>query len=172
MHAGENGADEQRDMLIIGGEDHKTGQDEDPAKHFGALEEWSRERLPQIESIDFRWSGQVMEPDDYLGFIGRNPGDKQIYIATGDSGMGMTHGTIAGILLTDLIQGRENPWAKLYDPSRANPKAAGEFVKDQMSVVAQYRDYVTPGQVTEESEIAPRQGAVMRRGLAKVAVYK
>ena len=69
--------------------------------------------------VEYRWSGQVMETIDGLAFIGRNPMDKDnVYIATGDSGMGMTHGTIAGILLTDLILGRENPWATLYDPSR------------------------------------------------------
>ena len=59
-----------------------------------------------------------LEPIDGLAFIGRNPGDKDIYVVTGDSGNGLTHGTIAGMLLTDLIQGRKNPWEKIYDPSR------------------------------------------------------
>ena len=72
-----------------------------------------------MEPVEYRWSGMVMETTDGLAFIGRNPMDKDnVYIATGDSGMGMTHGTIAGILLTDLILGRENPWAEIYDPSR------------------------------------------------------
>ena len=63
-------------------------------------------------AVEYRWSGQVMETIDGLGFIGRNPGDAEnIYIATGDSGMGMTHGTIAGLLISDLILKRENPWA-------------------------------------------------------------
>ena len=63
-----------------------------------------------------RWSGQVMEPVDAMAFIGKNPGgDENIYIATGDSGNGMTHGTIAGILLTDLILGART-WETLYDP--------------------------------------------------------
>ena len=64
-----------------------------------------------ISAIDFRWSGQVMEPVDYMAFIGKNPGtDEHIYIVSGDSGNGMTHGTIAGILLSDLVLGRKNPW--------------------------------------------------------------
>ena len=66
-----------------------------------------------------------METVDGLAFIGRNPGDADnVFIATGDSGMGMTHGTIAGLLLTDLVLGRENRWAALYDPSRKRVKAA------------------------------------------------
>jgi hypothetical protein len=63
------------------------GQDGDLNDHFRALEEWTRERFGQIEEIEYRWSGQVLEPDDYLAFIGRNPGDQNVYIATGDSGM-------------------------------------------------------------------------------------
>ena len=64
----------------------------------------------------FRWSGQVLEPNDYMGFIGRNPGDENVYIATGDSGQGMTHGTIAGMLIPDLILGIENRWAEAVRP--------------------------------------------------------
>jgi glycine/D-amino acid oxidase-like deaminating enzyme len=68
-----------------------------------------------------------MNSADGLALIGRNPGDEEnMYIATGDSGMGLTHGTIAGILLTDLIMARENPWAGLYDPSRASLRPAFE----------------------------------------------
>ncbi|HYP00576.1 MAG TPA: FAD-dependent oxidoreductase, partial [Pyrinomonadaceae bacterium] len=118
----ENGGDDAGggyDVLIVGGEDHKTGQADDMEERFRRLEEWTRERFPQVESFEFRWSGQVMETIDGLAFIGRNPLDsKNVFIATGDSGHGMTHGTIAGILLTDLLTGRNNRWAELYDPSR------------------------------------------------------
>lgn len=161
------------DILIIGGEDHKTGQAQDgPARH-AKLEAWARERFPMIESIDFRWSGQVMEPHDGLAFIGRNPGDDNIYIATGDSGMGMTHGTIAGMLITDLIMARANPWAALYDPSRKSLHAPLEFAKENANVAAQYaEDYLSGGDVDSVDDIAFGEGAVMRRGLKKVAVYR
>ncbi len=72
-----------------------------------------------IQQIDYAWSGQVQEPSDSLGYAGHNPLDKDnVYIITGDSGHGMTHSTLGGILVTDLIQGRSNPWADLYDPGR------------------------------------------------------
>jgi glycine/D-amino acid oxidase-like deaminating enzyme len=99
------------DVLIVGGEDHKTGHHNDADRRWNDLEAWTRERFPEAGEVEFRWSGQVMEPVDYLGYIGHNPMDKEnVYIATGDSGMGMTHGTIAGMLLPDLILGRVNVW--------------------------------------------------------------
>ncbi|HYC31360.1 MAG TPA: FAD-dependent oxidoreductase, partial [Gemmatimonadales bacterium] len=160
------------DHLIVGGEDHKTGQEDDGYDRFAYLEAWARERFP-IGDIDHRWSGQVMESVDGLAYIGRNPADKaHILVATGDSGQGMTHGTIAGILLTDLIMGRPNPWEKLYDPSRKSLKSAAEYLKENVNVAKQYLDYVSPGEVGSVEEIARGQGALVRQGLAKLAVYR
>ena len=161
------------DVLIVGGEDHKTGQADDGEERFRRLEDWTRERFPQVQAFEFRWSGQVMEPIDSLALIGRNPLDSDnVYIATGDSGNGMTHGTIAGMLLADLIIGRENPWEQLYDPSRKTLGAIKEFAKENLNVAAQYADLVTPGEVNDASEIAPGHGAIVRRGVGKVAVYR
>ncbi len=161
------------DILIVGGEDHKTGQANDGFQRYGRLEQWTRERFPQMGEIEFRWSGQVMEPADGLAFIGRNPlDDDNVFIATGDSGQGMTHGTIAGILLTDLIQGRKNEWEDLYSPSRLSVKALPEYASENINVAGQYADYMTAGDVKSESELSPGDGAVMRDGLTKVAVYR
>jgi Rieske Fe-S protein len=96
---------------------------------------------------------------------------KNVYIATGFSGNGMTHGTIAGLLLTDLIQGRENAWAALYEPSRKTLRAAKTFAKETINMAAQYGDWVTKGDVKEDVLVAPGTGAVVRRGLHKIAVY-
>ncbi len=161
------------DVLIVGGEDHKTGQQDDPRKRFAALERWTRHRFPMVESIDYRWSGEVMEPVDGMAFIGRNPMDsKNVYIATGDSGNGMTHGTIAGILLTDMILGRRNPWESLYDPSRISLRSLTEFAKENLNVAAQYTDVVLAGDVDSVEEIKPNTGAVLSKGLSKIAVYR
>ena len=161
------------DLLIVGGEDHKTAQASDTEERFDALDRWMRERYPSAGPLEFRWSGQVMETQDGLAFIGRNPMDaNNVYVATGDSGMGMTHGTIAGMLLCDLIQGRSNPWASLYDPSRIRAGAAVDFMKENLNVAAQYASYLTPGEVSSVDEIAPMTGAVIREGARKVAVFR
>jgi len=165
--------DNGHDVLIVGGEDHKTGQQHDGRQRWGKLEQWTRNRFPMIQEIEFRWSGQVMEPVDSLAFIGRNPaGADNVFIATGDSGMGMTHGTIAGMLLTDLIMERENPWTDLYDPSRKTMVAAKDFIQENINVAAQYADAPTPGEVDSIDEIEKGAGAIVRRGLSKVAAYR
>ena len=123
--------------------------------------------------VRFRWSGQVMEPFDGLAFIGRNPMDHDnVYIATGDSGNGMTHGTIAGLLLTDLIAGRENRWERIYHPSRVTLSATAEFAKETANMAAQYADWLTAGDVERDSLVPPGTGAVVRHGLVKLAVYR
>ena len=161
------------DVLIVGGEDHKTGQANDADERFRHLQQWTRERFPDVERFEFQWSGQVMEPVDSLALIGRNPLDRDnVYIATGDSGNGMTHGTIAGLLITDLIAGRANPWEQLYDPSRKTLGATKEFAKENLNVAAQYADLVTPGELDDVAQINSGEGAIVRRGLAKVAVHR
>jgi glycine/D-amino acid oxidase-like deaminating enzyme/nitrite reductase/ring-hydroxylating ferredoxin subunit len=160
------------DMLIVGGEDHKTGQEDDAEDRFRRLETWARARFP-IGAVELKWSGQVMEPVDGMAYIGRNPGDKgHVFVATGDSGQGMTHGTIAGILISDLILGRANEWERLYDPSRKSLKSSGEYVKENLNVARQYVDYITRGEVRSEAEIRPGHGAVVRHGIRKLAVYR
>ena len=164
--------DENSELLIVGGEDHKTGQEDDANTRFANLENWTRERFP-VADIVYRWSGEVMEPVDGLAFIGRNPLDKDnVYIATGDSGNGMTHGTIAGLLISDLISGRENDWEALYEPARKTLRALPEFAKENLNVAAQFADLITPGEVESISEIQPGTGAVIRRGLMKIAAYR
>jgi glycine/D-amino acid oxidase-like deaminating enzyme/nitrite reductase/ring-hydroxylating ferredoxin subunit len=166
-------SDSGREILIIGGEDHKTGQADDADARYARLESWARKRFPVIEEVEFRWSGQVTEPVDGVAFIGKNPMDEEnVYVATGDSGQGMTHGTIAGILLTDLIAGRENRWAGLYDPARKSLRSLKEFAGENLNVAGQYVDWVTGGDVDSVDQIAPDSGAVIRRGMHKVAIYR
>ena len=166
--------DEDVDILIAGGEDHKAGQADDAEARFERLERWTRERFAGVGEVEFRWSGQVMETVDGVAYIGRNPGDKNVYVVTGDSGNGITHGILAGMLIGDLIAGRENAWAKLYDPSRKTlkPRALADYVAENANVVAQFRDYITPGSAKSVSDLKPGQGAVLRHGLKKIATYR
>ncbi|MEJ7739074.1 MAG: FAD-dependent oxidoreductase [Chitinophagaceae bacterium] len=167
---------EQYDLLICGGQDHKTGQidaeEVSQQERYSALEDWLVQRFPYVQEVVYKWSGQVMEPVDSLAFIGRNPGDKTVYIATGDSGNGMTHGTIAGILISDLINGKDNAWEKIYDPSRINIKATGDFVKEVGNMAVQYADFLKPGDVDSAADLRNNDGGVVTMGLKKVAVYR
>jgi Rieske Fe-S protein len=160
------------DILIVGGEDHKTGQAHDGAERYVRLEAFAHRHFPGLGEVRFRWSGQVMEPIDGVAFIGRNPGDEHVYIVTGDSGMGMTHGTIAGLVIRDQILGRENAWAELYNPARKTVRAAVTFAQENLNVVAQFGDYFSSSAIRSPDELAPGEAAVERHGLHRVAVYR
>jgi glycine/D-amino acid oxidase-like deaminating enzyme/nitrite reductase/ring-hydroxylating ferredoxin subunit len=162
-------------LLIVGGEDHKTGQHDESSAPFGKLEKWTKERYPMVTDLKYKWSGQVMEPVDKLAYIGRNPRDeKNVYVITGDSGNGMTHGTIGGMLISDLILGRANPWETLYDPKRKTHsiKSFKEYVRENADVAAQYADFLMRGEVSSVEEIRPGFGAILRRGTHLVAASR
>lgn len=162
-----------RDLLIVGGEDHKVGQAHDHQERFDRLEAWARQRFPVAGPVQHSWSGQILETIDGLAFIGANPGDAaNVYIATGDSGMGMTHGTIAGLLLSDLILGRTNRWADLYSPARKRVRAVGDYLSENLNTAVQYAAWLTPGESRSTDELNKGCGTVIRQGLHKLAVYR
>src|SRR5690606_803741 len=109
---------------------------------------------------------------DGLAFIGADPHHDNVWLITGDSGNGMTHGTPGGLLVADLVQGRDNPWSALYDPGRQPVRAGGEWVRGNAHAVRRRRARVRPAHVSKVEEIAPGTGAVLRRGLHRVAVYR
>jgi Rieske Fe-S protein len=159
-------------LLIAGGEDHKTGQEDDGRERYERIHEWAQARFPALGPIEFAWSGQVMEPVDGLAFIGRNPGDENVWVVTGGSGNGITHGVIAGLMLPRMMAGHDHPWAKLYEPSRKSLRSVVEYVRENVNVAAQYRKWLTGSEADDVSEIPPGSGAVMRNGLKKIACYR
>jgi glycine/D-amino acid oxidase-like deaminating enzyme/nitrite reductase/ring-hydroxylating ferredoxin subunit len=161
------------DLLVAGGEDHKTGQDDEGhAVRFERLEAWLREHFPAAGAVVARWSGQVMESMDGLGFIGPLHAGGRLYVVTGDSGNGYTHGTIGGLLLADLIAGRPNVWSETYDPSRIRLRALPTAAGENLNVARQLGDWVRGGDARDVEEIPPGGGAVVRHGLSPLAVYR
>jgi glycine/D-amino acid oxidase-like deaminating enzyme/nitrite reductase/ring-hydroxylating ferredoxin subunit len=132
------------DLLLIGGEDHPVGlsqvEQKKEEERYASLERWAKEHFHGLEEIVYKWSGQVMEPMDSLAYIGHNPMDADnIFIVTGDSGNGMTHGTIAGILIRDLVLGRDNKWKKIYSPLRFKLFKSGKtFFKEFVGGLVNY----------------------------------
>lgn len=169
--------DEQFDLLISGGEDHKTGQaDEEHVaeeQRYETLISWTKEHFPYFEDIAYKWSGQVIEPVDCLAFIGKNPGDDNIYIITGDSGNGMTHGTLGGIIINDIITGNPNTYIELYDPSRITLRSGVDFLKEVGNMAYKAgKDWISSGDIKEFDELPTGKGAIVSKGLEKIAVYK
>jgi glycine/D-amino acid oxidase-like deaminating enzyme/nitrite reductase/ring-hydroxylating ferredoxin subunit len=165
-------ADDGHDWLLVGGEDHKTGQADDMDERIARLTEWGRARYPGLGEVEYRWSGQVLEPVDYVSYAGKNPGNEHIFVVTGDSGEGLSNGVAASLILRDLVRGRENAWAKTYAPNRVSVKAAKEYVAENVTMPANLAEYVTGGDVSSVDELKPGQGAIVRRGAKKLAAYR
>ncbi len=165
--------DPEHELLIVGGADHKVGQDSHPEHRYEEIERWARERFPMVQSVEYRWSGEVMEPADGVAYLGRNPvDDKNVYLITGDSGNGMTHCTIGAMIVANLIVGRADPWASFYDPARKAVHGLADMLTEQANTLSQYKDWVTGGEVDSTREIARGQGAILRDGMRKLAAYR
>lgn len=162
----------ETDYLIVGGEDHKTGHAADQDERWARLASWAREKFPAVGAVRHYWSGQVFETPDGLGLIGAAPWGRNVYVITGDSGMGLTHGTLGARLVANLIRGQADTLEKVYDPSRLMPAALKTFLAENLNLAAQYTDWLTGGDVKSADEIPPGQGAIIRQGLKKFAVYK
>ena len=162
----------QEHYLIVGGQDHKTGEG-DPEESYRALEEYVRKRW-DVESIDYRWSAQFYDPPDGLPMIGRALTSGHVWLATGYSGVGMVFGTLGGMLLSDFALGRENPWAEVYRPSRIKPLAAGPHVAklNVESAAAFVKDRFTIPKVQDLSEVPVGEGRVVEIGGERAAVYR
>lgn len=165
--------DEGRDLLMVGGEGHKVGQEEDTEACYQRLEADARHRFG-LTNIDYRWSTQDTVSVDKVPYIGRlTRTSEHIFTGTGFRKWGMTNGTLAAMLLTDRIRGRANPWAAFYDSKRLDiVQSAEEFVKENVNVAQHwFVDRVnTPGDPLEQ--VGPGEGTVLRKGTKPVAVYK
>lgn len=164
-----------RDLLIVGGEDHRTGEADDMNERFEALVRWTRERFPAFGEPEYRWSGQVLEPIDFMPFSGRNPGNGNIHIHSGDSGQGITNGVAGALTIAALIGGEPAPFAALFEPSRkpvtSRPSLAN-FIEGQLGAAKNFAEYLGPGEVASEDDLSPGEGAIIRDGLHKLAVYR
>jgi glycine/D-amino acid oxidase-like deaminating enzyme/nitrite reductase/ring-hydroxylating ferredoxin subunit len=160
-------------LVVVGGEDHKVGQEEDTEARYKALRDYAHERL-KLKSVAYRWSAQVAEPVDGLPYLGRNSMSSHVYVGTGYSGTGMTFGTLAARIAADLILGRESPWAELFDATRVTPMAsAKEFVKENVDFPAHLvADRLKRPEGDALGDVKPGQGKIVEVEGKKRAVYR
>lgn len=149
-------------MLMVLGESHKVGQKENNEQYLDKLEIFLRERF-DVASVEFKWSAQQFRPADGLPYIGLSSGNHKIFIATGFSADGLTYGTLSGMIITDLILGRENKWSKTYDASRITPVASAKrFIKENLNVAVQLiEDYLGKADAAYFAEVLTGEGKIM-----------
>ena len=160
------------DYLIVGGADHKSGEADDAEVRFEAIEAWIRNLVPALGRVTHRWSGQVLDTIDYSAFSGRNPGSKNVYVHTGNSGQGMTHGVVGSLIIARMIMQGE---------SCGRSSTAGAQDRERDSALSSARtsprskifaEYVAPGELGFVRRDRARPWRDRPRGLKKVAAYR
>jgi glycine/D-amino acid oxidase-like deaminating enzyme/nitrite reductase/ring-hydroxylating ferredoxin subunit len=166
--------DGERLYLNVGGNGHKPGAEDEPPK-YEELEEFLRRHWPSAGEVEYRWSTQDYMPHDKVPYIGRlRRGARHLYTATGYQKWGMTNGTVAALIVSDAILGRENPWAELYDAKRIKPLAAlPGFVKENASAGLHFfADRLKAPEKRSAEDVAPGEGAIVGGRGRKTAVYR
>src|ERR1041384_6931927 len=141
------------DYLIVGGADHKSGEADDMEVRYEAIEAWIRNLVPDLGGVTHRWSGQVLDTIDYSAFSGRNPGNKNVYVHTGDSGQGITHGVVGSLIIARMIMQGDELWQELYGPGRKTASALGTFISENVTAIKNFAEYVAPGEILDRRDI-------------------
>ncbi len=166
--------DDGEELLLVGGEGHKTGTETDTDERYRRLEDFAREHW-DVQSVDYRWSAQDNSTADGLPYVGQlTPRSQRLLMATGFAKWGMTGGTAAAHLLADLVLDRENPSAALFDPNRLNLRASvTELVKENAQVGLRFvGDRVTRRSSRPLEDLQRGEGAIVRSGGEIVAGYR
>ncbi|MDK2834496.1 MAG: hypothetical protein PWP63_1583 [Methanolobus sp.] len=101
--------DGDSELVLVVGEGHRTGEGGNTKDHYRHLEEWIRS-IYTVSSIDYHWSTQDVITADNFPDIGRTtPESKHSYLATGFRKWGMITGTVAAMIISDMILDRDNP---------------------------------------------------------------
>jgi glycine/D-amino acid oxidase-like deaminating enzyme/nitrite reductase/ring-hydroxylating ferredoxin subunit len=158
---------------IVGGESHPAGAGIDTEQCYDALESWSRERF-EAGPIEYRWSAHDYRSADGLPFAGPMGTSGRVFVATGFAKWGMTNGTIAASIMTDLALGRDNRWAEVFDSRRIAPRQAAAGL---LKMSASYsKNVVTKrllsSRAPDVGELGPGEGGVVSDGGRRAAAYR
>jgi len=159
------------DFAILGGEDHKTGQEEDTESAYGRLKQVLHDLLPSATATH-RWSGQVIETNDGLPFIGETA--KRQFTATGFAGNGITFGTLGAMMALDAFQEKRNPWSELFDVSRKKLKGGTwDYIKENKDYPYYLvRDWLGGAEGKSLKQVPRGQGKILNLNGRKVAAYR
>jgi Rieske Fe-S protein len=161
-----------RDLLIVGGEGHDTGARDAVPERYEHLERFAREHW-DVQAVEHRWSAQDPVPYDHLPVIGPYlPRSERLFVASGFMKWGLSTGTIAAIVVSDLIAGRDNRWAARFDPHRISLHSVPELVRTNAKVGAEFfLDRLLPARGSV-ADIPRGEARVVRDGLGKKGVYR
>jgi nitrite reductase/ring-hydroxylating ferredoxin subunit len=158
----------------VGGEGHRASDEVDASERYSRLEAWARERFP-VTTLEYRWSTQDALPIDGVPYVGKMSSfSRNVYVATGFRKWGLSNGTVAGMILSDTILGRPNPWAGVFDSNRLRPLAgARRFFSENVRVGARLvGGWLSSRRGRPAVDLAPGEGRVLELEGEKVAAHK
>lgn len=161
------------EYLVVIGEEHKVGQQDNTVDYFRKVEDFARARF-SVEAVTHRWSAQNYKPADGLPYIGPSIGSDHLYVATGFAAAGLLYGVLAASIITDMILGRKNPWEDVFSSRRFTPlKSAGDFLAENVNVMKEYvRDYVFKSDFRRLEDIAPGSGGLVELESREYAISR
>jgi glycine/D-amino acid oxidase-like deaminating enzyme/nitrite reductase/ring-hydroxylating ferredoxin subunit len=163
------------ELLIVGGEGHKTGQEADERTRYAKLEAFARERF-DVTSVAYRWSAHDCMPVDGMPYVGRySPVSRHLWVATGFQKWGMSNGAAAALMLADRLTGSGNAWLDAFDPNRIKPLAGGpKLLKENVNVAAHFfGDRISSPDFPSVERIGPGEGGIVKtEEHGKVAAYR
>lgn len=116
------------ELILVVGEDHKTGQSKNTATHYDNLLKFAHDTY-EVREVKYRWSTQDYITLDGVPYVGNlTSGHPDLYVATGFGKWGITNGTASAMIIRDLITQGDSPWKDVYTPSRFNVASAVNFV--------------------------------------------
>lgn len=158
--------------LLIGGGTEKAGEDADTHKYYQKVKQYADARF-KVDSIDYHWFTQDNRTLDRVPYIGKLARGN-IYVATGFGGWGMTTSAVSAMIITDLISGKVNPWAPVFDPTRK------DYVKHTKTLIgenAKLAGHLLSRRLRKHSFDLPTgfesgEGKIIKVRGKKVGVYK
>jgi glycine/D-amino acid oxidase-like deaminating enzyme/nitrite reductase/ring-hydroxylating ferredoxin subunit len=166
--------DDGEQLLMVGGEGHKTGTGGDTERRYAALEQFAREHW-DVESVAYRWSSQDGSTLDGMPYVGRlTPRSDRVLMATGFAKWGITGGTAAAQALADLLSGRGSSAAELFDPWRLTPRASAvKLIEENVQVAARFvGDRISKPGRRAIDDLTPGEGDIVDHDGDKVAAYR
>lgn len=166
-------SNEQGNFLLVLDASQLLGHQEHTEKSFKKVEEYLRAHF-DVDRIEFSWAAQNYKPADYIPYIGTSPMEDNIFIATGFAADGLIYGTLASLIISDAILGKENSWAKIYDPKRFTPAASAKrFLKENVHVAEHMvKDYLVKGYEKELATVKAGEGKILELNGKKVAAFR
>lgn len=161
---------DDEELLLVGGQDHKTGHGTETAARYRRLAAFAR-RHYDVEDVAYRWSTQDYVTVDRVPFVGRlGVGSDDVYVATGFGGWGMTNGTAAGMMLADAVRGRENPWLDAFRPTRLD--GVREVLSQNLHTTSEFARGWLGALSGGDDDLSPCEASIVTRRGRPVAIYR